>query len=87
LVSGAPVVACPAAGDMAENAARLAWAGAGVALPRRLVGARGVRFAVRKAIGDPSYSRRAAELSRWTAANPPGERAAELVERLALATA
>lgn len=87
LVSGAPVVACPAAGDMAENAARLAWAGAGVALPRRLVGARGVRLAVRKALGDPGYAARADELSRWTAAYPPGERAAELVERLAAAPA
>ena len=37
LASGVPVVACPAAGDMAENAARVAWAGAGVSLPRRLV--------------------------------------------------
>ena len=30
-----PVVACPHAGDMAENAARLRWAGLGVSLPRR----------------------------------------------------
>ena len=41
LACGVPVVACPAAGDMAENAARVAWAGAGVSLPRRLVTARG----------------------------------------------
>ncbi len=32
---GVPVVACPVAGDMNENAARLVWAGAGVRLPRR----------------------------------------------------
>ncbi|HEX4108886.1 MAG TPA: nucleotide disphospho-sugar-binding domain-containing protein, partial [Solirubrobacteraceae bacterium] len=35
LASGCAVVACPAAGDMNENAARIDWAGAGVRLPRR----------------------------------------------------
>jgi UDP:flavonoid glycosyltransferase YjiC (YdhE family) len=48
LASGVPVVACPAAGDMAENAARAAWSGAGVSLPRRMVTARGIRLAVRR---------------------------------------
>ena len=33
LSCGVPVVACPVAGDMNENAARLAWAGAGVRSP------------------------------------------------------
>ena len=33
LASGAPIVGCPAAGDMAENAARVAWAGAGHLAP------------------------------------------------------
>ena len=33
LTSGVPVVACPAAGDMNENAARADWAGVGVRLP------------------------------------------------------
>ena len=41
LACGVPVVACPAAGDMNENAARVSWAGAGVALPRRLITPRG----------------------------------------------
>ena len=41
LASGAPVVACPHAGDMAENAARIRWAGAGVSLPRRFTTPRG----------------------------------------------
>src|SRR5204862_3073689 len=44
LSCGVPVVACPAAGDMAENAARVAWAGVGVSLPRRLVTGRGARL-------------------------------------------
>ena len=53
LSCGVPVVACPAAGDMAENAARVAWAGAGVSLPRRLVTARGVRLALRRLLAEP----------------------------------
>ena len=39
LGAGAPVLCCPAVGDMAENAARVAWAGAGLMLPWRLTGA------------------------------------------------
>ena len=52
LASGAAVVACPVAGDMAENAARLDWAGAGVRLPWRFATPRGVRLAVRRALAD-----------------------------------
>ena len=37
LACGCAVVACPAVGDMNENAARLDWAGAGVRVPRRFV--------------------------------------------------
>ncbi len=43
LASGCPVLACPAVGDMNENAARLDWAGAGARLPRRFVSARTIR--------------------------------------------
>ncbi len=56
LASGVPLVACPAAGDMAENAARVSWAGAGVSLPRRLVTERGIRLAVRRLLSEPSYA-------------------------------
>ena len=37
LSCGCVPVVCPAGGDMAENAARAAWAGLGVRLPRRLL--------------------------------------------------
>jgi UDP:flavonoid glycosyltransferase YjiC (YdhE family) len=83
LASGVPVVACPAAGDMAENSARVAWAGAGVSLPRRLVTPRGVRLAVRRLLGEPSYAARARELREWSALNDGAANAADLVERLA----
>lgn len=83
LAGGVPVVACPAAGDMAENAARVAWAGAGVSLPRRLVTARGIRLAVRRVLGDPSYSARARELRAWSEVNDGAAGAAAEVEALA----
>lgn len=82
LSCGVPVVACPAAGDMAENAARVAWAGAGVSLPRRLVTPPGVRLAVRRLLGDERYTRRARELGEWAGANRGTVRAAEAVEAL-----
>jgi UDP:flavonoid glycosyltransferase YjiC (YdhE family) len=65
LASGVPLVACPAAGDMAENAARVAWAGAGVALPRRFTTPRGVRLAVRKVLSEASYTATAQRLAEW----------------------
>jgi UDP:flavonoid glycosyltransferase YjiC (YdhE family) len=82
LASGVPVVACPHAGDMAENAARIRWAGAGVSLPRRFTTARGVRLAVRRLLAEPSYARRAAELGDWAARHDGATAAAEAVEEL-----
>jgi MGT family glycosyltransferase len=82
LACGVPVVACPAAGDMGENAARVSWAGVGVTLPRRLITARGIHLAVRRLLADPSYARRAGELRDWAARNDGAERAADEVEAL-----
>lgn len=83
LSAGVPVVACPAAGDMAENAARIAWAGAGVALPRRLTSARGVRLALRQVLGDRRYRTRAAELGEWATHHDGARTAADVVEAFA----
>ena len=69
LASGCPVVVCPAAGDMGENAARAEWAGAGVRLPRRLLGPRTLRLAVERALADPRRRARARELAAWIAAH------------------
>ena len=80
LASGVPLVACPAAGDMAENAARVSWAGAGVSLPRRLVTERGVRLAVRRVLGEPQYASRARELAQWSTRNDGAEHAARVLE-------
>jgi UDP:flavonoid glycosyltransferase YjiC (YdhE family) len=83
LASGCAVVACPAVGDMNENAARVDWFGAGVRLPRRFVSPRGVRLAVERALAEPAIRRRADELAAWAHGHDAGTRAAELVERFA----
>src|SRR5688500_5860239 len=83
LASGVPVVACGHAGDQAENAARIRWAGVGVSLPRRFQTPRGVRLAVRRLLADERYRRRAAELRDWATANDGAAAAADAVEELA----
>ncbi|HEU0318539.1 MAG TPA: nucleotide disphospho-sugar-binding domain-containing protein [Solirubrobacteraceae bacterium] len=83
LSCGAAVVACPAAGDMNENAARVDWAGVGVRVPRLLISPLTVRLAVTRALADTSIRRGAARLAAWGADHDAGARAAALVEDLA----
>jgi UDP:flavonoid glycosyltransferase YjiC (YdhE family) len=83
LASGCPVVACPAVGDMNENAARLDWSGAGVRVPRRFVSPRVLRVAVERVLADGSMRDRAGELATWAGARNAGAEAARLVEGLA----
>lgn len=83
LTTGCPVVVCPSVGDMAENAARVDWAGLGVRLPRRYATPRGVRLAVRRALGEPRLRRRAGAVARWAAAHDGRDRAADELERWA----
>jgi UDP:flavonoid glycosyltransferase YjiC (YdhE family) len=83
LSCGCPVVACPAAGDMNENSARVDWAGAGVRLPRRFVTARTLRLAVVRALAEPSIRARAREIAAWCEEHDPPAAAAEKVESLA----
>ncbi len=83
LSSGTPVLAVPHSGDMAENAARVDWAGAGVRLPWRLLSPVTLRVAVRRALSEPRYARRAREIAAWCDRHDGPSRAAELVEQLA----
>jgi MGT family glycosyltransferase len=83
LASGCAVVACPAVGDMNENAARLDWAGAGVRVPRRFVSPRSIRLAVERALGEPAIRAQAREMGVWGSTHDPGMAAARLVEQLA----
>jgi UDP:flavonoid glycosyltransferase YjiC (YdhE family) len=80
---GVPVIACPVAGDMNENAARLAWAGGGVRLPRRFISPRPLRLAVERVLDEPSITESAQTLSVWATKHDPGVRASVLIERLA----
>jgi UDP:flavonoid glycosyltransferase YjiC (YdhE family) len=83
LSSGCAIVACPVAGDMNENAARVAWAGAGVRLPRRFISPRPLRQAVEHALSKPSIRARARDLAAWASIHDAGSYAAALIEGLA----
>jgi UDP:flavonoid glycosyltransferase YjiC (YdhE family) len=82
LASGCRVVVSPAGGDMAENAARAECAGLGVRLPRRFCTPRGMRLAVRRALGRPRGPAQA--VARWIATHDARARACEEVERWAI---
>jgi UDP:flavonoid glycosyltransferase YjiC (YdhE family) len=83
LACGCPVLAVPHVGDMAENAARADWAGAGVRLPWRLLGPGTLRLAVQRALSDRALGLRAREFAAWATTHDGASRAADLVEALA----
>jgi len=83
LTSGCAVLACPAVGDMAENAARLDWSGAGVRLPRRLVTPAALRWAAQRVLADPAIRGRATAIAQWSSDHDAGGAGARLVEQLA----
>jgi UDP:flavonoid glycosyltransferase YjiC (YdhE family) len=83
LAAGCSVVACPAGGDMNENAARVDWAGLGARLPARWLGARTLRLAVRKAL-QPELRARVASVAAWAAAHDGASRASEELEAWAV---
>jgi UDP:flavonoid glycosyltransferase YjiC (YdhE family) len=66
---------------MAENTARVAWAGVGVGLPRRLTNPRGVRLAVRQVLADPRYKWRAERIAGWSSTHDGAACAADELER------
>jgi UDP:flavonoid glycosyltransferase YjiC (YdhE family) len=83
LASGCPVVVVPAGGDMAENAARVDWAGLGVRLAPRFLSPLGVRLAVRRALRNPALRARASAVAAWAFAHPGPAAAAVQLERWA----
>ena len=86
LACGCAVVACPAAGDMNENAARVDWAGVGVRVPRRLVRRRSGAPGGRARAGRAADARARGRAGGWWRSHDPPARAAELIEALAGAT-
>ncbi len=83
LERGVPVLAVPHSGDMAENAARLDWAGLGVRLPWRFLSPTTLRLAVERALEQHAPMATAARgLAAWAARTDGPTRAAELIEGL-----
>jgi MGT family glycosyltransferase len=85
LAAGAPVLCCPAVGDMTENGARVQWAGAGLMLPWRFTRPGPLRSTVRRILGDDSFRARACEIAAWARANDGRQQGASLVEDFAAA--
>jgi UDP:flavonoid glycosyltransferase YjiC (YdhE family) len=83
LAAGKPLLACPSVGDMGENAARVAWSGTGLSVPRRLLSRRGVRLATRRLLAEPSFRERARELASWSTDHDGAAAAAQFVEEAA----
>jgi MGT family glycosyltransferase len=79
LTSGAAVVVTPDSGDQYENAARVRWAGVGVAVPNRFVSSRTIAAAVEKVLSNPDYAARVAKLAEWSSAHDAARTAAEQI--------
>ncbi len=82
LACGCVPVLVPAAGDQAENGARIDWAGVGVRVPRRLCSPAVLRLAIERALEDPRRAARAQAIAGWLAEHDPAQEAARLVEEL-----
>jgi UDP:flavonoid glycosyltransferase YjiC (YdhE family) len=68
---------------MGENAARVAWSGAGLSVPRRLLSQRSIRLATRRLLGEERFTRRAREIAAWSEGQDGAAAAADLVEQAA----
>jgi UDP:flavonoid glycosyltransferase YjiC (YdhE family) len=80
LAAGKPLLICPSVGDMGENAARVAWSGTGLAVPRRLLSRRAIRLATRRLLAEPEFRGRALAVAEWSAAHDGAVKAADLIE-------
>jgi UDP:flavonoid glycosyltransferase YjiC (YdhE family) len=82
LAEGVPVLACPEAGDMAENGARLAWTGTGLMLPKRWRHRGVIRATTRRILSDRTFHRRARSIAEGTGARAGPQRGTKLLEEL-----
>ncbi len=83
LAAGKPLLICPSVGDMGENAARVAWSGTGLSVPRRLLSRRAIRLATRRLLREPEFRGRALSVAEWSEAHDGAAAAAALVEEAA----
>jgi UDP:flavonoid glycosyltransferase YjiC (YdhE family) len=82
LETGTPLLVSPAIGDMAENAARVQWCGAGLDLPSRLRSPRTVRWCASELLADSRYRDSAAEIGTRHGPNPGIDSAVSEIETL-----
>jgi UDP:flavonoid glycosyltransferase YjiC (YdhE family) len=83
LAAGTPLLVCPSVGDMGENAARVAWSGAGLSVPRRLLSRRSIRLATRRLLTEGRFQGRAQNIAAWSESNDGAAAAADLAEEAA----
>ncbi|MFM8560601.1 MAG: glycosyltransferase [Solirubrobacterales bacterium] len=83
LSSGCVPIAVPDGGDQGENAARIAWAGVGSRLPRRLATPKALAAVTESLLADREMAARVAGLAAWAASSDAGGRCAGLIEELA----
>jgi UDP:flavonoid glycosyltransferase YjiC (YdhE family) len=83
LAAGKPLLVCPSVGDMGENAARVAWSGTGLSIPRRLLSQRAIRLATRRLLSEKRFGAKSGEIEAWSAAHDGPAAAADLVEEAA----
>ena len=83
LAAGTPLLVCPSVGDMGENAARVAWSGTGLSVPRRLLSRRAIRLATRRLLSEPLFRGRALAIAEWSERHDGAAAAANLVEEAA----
>src|SRR3954452_18177314 len=83
LATGKPLLICPSVGDMGENAARVAWSGTGLSVPRRLLSRPGIRLGTRRLLAEPHFLGRALAVASWSESHDGAGSAANLVEKAA----
>ncbi|MCD6015309.1 MAG: hypothetical protein K0R88_1393 [Solirubrobacterales bacterium] len=80
LSEGVPLAVSPAMADDAEHGARVAWAGAGLMIPRPLLAPASLRSVTRRLLTDVRFVQRARAIEGWARENDGPRVAADLVE-------
>jgi UDP:flavonoid glycosyltransferase YjiC (YdhE family) len=83
LADATPVLVSPTTGEQQTNGGRITWAGVGRAVPRRLLGASALRWAIRDLLANRAVAQRAAELADWSRRHDGARAGADVVEGLA----
>jgi MGT family glycosyltransferase len=81
LNNGVPMVAIPVANDQPGVAARIAWAGAGEAVPLKKLNVSKLRVAVEKVLTESSYKQNALRLQEAIKRAGGVQRAADIIEQ------